>query len=201
MKRFSTLLTVFFFVFTFFILGCSSESKTLKISPPSLKFGDVNLGEFVTQDITLTNKYGKLLLITAISISGSNDYTITAGNILPINLDKNAIHTVTVKFEPTSGGPLVAMLSVLHDASTKAREVDLTGNGIPVARIDLSDTTFDFSKKIINRTHTHDLDIENIGTSDLEINNLSFTGLGAAVYSISAGGQHQLLSHLEQQQQ
>jgi len=186
MKRFSVFTIMFSIVILVF--GCSSESKTLNITPTSLKFGDVNLGEFVTQDITLTNKYGKLLLITAIGISGSNDYTITAGNILPINLDKNATHTVTVKFEPTSGGPLVALLSVLHDASTKARDVDLTGNGIPVARIELSDTTYDFSKKIINRTHSHNLDIENIGTSDLEINNLSFVGLGAPVYSISAGG-------------
>ena len=95
---------------------------------------------------------------------------------------------LTITFIPTSGGLISASLSIFHDASTKSKDVELKGVGVPVARIVLSDNTFDFDKKIINRTHTHDLNIENVGTSDLEINNLSFTGLGAAVYSISAGG-------------
>ena len=188
MKRFSILLIMIVFALSFVVLGCSSESKTLKTSPSSLTFGDINLGDEVTLDVILTNKYGKSILITSISIAGSNNFEITAGSTVPINLDKNATHTISVKFEPTTAGPLVATLSILHDASTKAKEIDLTGNGIPVARIDLSETSHDFNKKLINRTHTHDLDIENIGTSDLEIINLNFTGLGAGVYSISAGG-------------
>ncbi len=187
MKRYSVFTIIFVFALLFMVCGCSSDDKTLKITPSSLKFADVNLGDVVTFDLTLTNKYGKSILITSISIAGSNDFTITAGNAVPINLDKNAIHTVTVKFEPTTGGPLAAMLSILHDASPNPKEVNLTGNGIAVPRIKLSPTTYDFDKKLFNRTHTHDFEIENIGTSELNISNFGFTGAGAGAYSISAG--------------
>ena len=47
------------------VFGCSSDEKTLKISPSSLKFGDINIGDNVTQDLILTNKYGKFILITS----------------------------------------------------------------------------------------------------------------------------------------
>ncbi len=188
MKRFSIFTIMLVFALSFVVFGCSSDTKTLKLSPTSLKFGDVNIGDIISLDVTLTNKYGKLILISAISISGSNDYTITAGNTLPINLVNNATHTVTVTFEPTTGGQLVGLLSILHDASTKPKDINLTGNGIPVPRIKLTPTTYDFGKRLINRTHNNDIEIENFGTSNLEINNLSFIGLGATVYSISAGG-------------
>ena len=187
MNRCPVLSIMFILALSLMVFGCSTESKTLKISSSNLKFGDINLGDMVTLDLTLTNKYGKPILITAISIAGSNDYTITAGNSVPINLDKNAVHTVKVKFEPTTGGPLAAILTIIHDASAKSKQVDLTGNGIPVPRIKLMPTTFDYDKKLINRSHSHDFEIENIGTSDLSINNFSFTGAGASAYSISAG--------------
>ncbi len=183
-------LTVFcmLFVAGAIFVGCSSESKTLKLTPSKLDFGTVNIGDDFSIDVVLKNKYDKTMIISNISITGSNDYVITAGGTMPINLDKNAEHTLSILFVPTSAGTINGLLSIIHDASTKVKEVDLIGVGLPVPRIVLSDTTFDFDKKLINKTHTHDLDIENVGTADLEISNLQFTGLGASVYSISAGG-------------
>jgi len=177
---------------TFFIISilisCSSESKTLKVTPAKLDFENINLGDTLTIDVILKNKYGKSILITSVSIIGSNDFIITAGNTIPISLDKNAEHVVSIMFAPSAAGAFNAFLSITHDASTKPKVMDIKGVGVAVARIKLSDTTFDFGTKIINRAHTHDLDIENVGTSDLEISNLSFVGAGAALYSISAGG-------------
>ncbi|MCD4658126.1 MAG: choice-of-anchor D domain-containing protein [Planctomycetes bacterium] len=181
------LLCLMFFAFTIYV-GCSSESKTLKLTPSKLDFGTVNIGDTFSIDVVLKNKFGKPMIISNITISGTNNYVITSGGNLPINLANNAEHTLSIMFAPTAAGPIAGILTFVHDASTKAKEVDLEGNGLAVARIVLSDTTFKFDKKLINRTHTHDLDIENVGTADLVINNLSFTGLGATVYSISAGG-------------
>ena len=188
MKRFSIFTIMFVFTLSFIVLGCSSESKTLKVTPAKLDFENVNLGDTLTIDVILKNKYGKSILITSVSIIGSNDFIITAGNTIPISLDKNAEHVVSIMFAPSAAGAFNAFLSITHDASTKPKVMDIKGVGVAVARIKLSDTTFDFGTKIINRAHTHDLDIENVGTADLEISNLSFVGAGAALYSISAGG-------------
>ena len=183
-------LTVFcmLFVAGAIFVGCSSESKSLKVTPGKLDFGDVNLGDTFDVEVTLKNKYGKDVTISTMDIIGSSDYSITSGGTLPITLLKNDEHKLTITFIPTSGGLITATLSIFHDASSNSKDIELKGVGVPVARISLSDTTYDFDKRLINKTHTHDLDIENIGTSDLEISNLSFTGLGASVFSISAGG-------------
>ncbi len=188
MNRFSALLIPVIIFALSQVIGCSSESKTLKVNPSTMKFGNVNIGESVDMDLTITNKYDKDVMISDMTLVGSYDFIIYSGAVFPIDLLKGAEHKITIKFTPTSDGLLVSTLSILHDASAKEKLVEISGTGVKVARIDLSDTTFDFDKKLISRTHTHDLDIENVGTSDLEINNLSFTGLGAAVYSISAGG-------------
>ncbi len=176
------------FVGLFLMISCSSESKTLKVTPTKLDFGDVNLGEKFDIEVTLKNKFGKDVTISNLDISGSADYMIISGGTVPFSLINNDEHKFTIAFEPSTGGQITATLIITHDASVKTKEVEIKGVGVPVARIELSDTTFDFGKKLINRAHTHDLDIENIGTADLNISNLSFTGLGAAVYSISAGG-------------
>ncbi|MCD4656952.1 MAG: choice-of-anchor D domain-containing protein [Planctomycetes bacterium] len=188
MKRSSILTIMFVFAVSFMVLGCSSESKTLKLTPSKLDFGTVNIGDTFTIDVVLKNKYGKDILISNITISGSNNYAITAGGTLPINLYNNAEHTLSIMLTPITAGPIIGLLSIIHDASTKVKEADLVGVGLAVPRIMLSDTAFDFAKKLINRTHNHDLEIENTGTADLNISNLSFVGAGATVYSISAGG-------------
>ena len=183
--RFSQLLHI---IGLLLLISCSSDTKTLKITPSKLDFGDVNLGEIVDIEVTLKNKFGKDVTILNMNIIGSYDFIITSGCIMPIDLLKNAEHKMIVTFVPSLGGPNIATLFIAHDASNKPKEVGIKGVGIPVARIKLSDTIFNFDKKIINRNHTHDIEIENFGTLDLEISNLSFVGAGAAVYSISAGG-------------
>ena len=132
MKRSSILMIMFVFAVTFMFLGCSSESKTLKLTPSKLDFGTVNIGDTFTIDVVLKNKYGKDILISNIAISGSNNYTITAGGTLPINLDNNAEHILSIMLTPTTAGPIIGLLSIIHDASTKVKEADLKGVGLAV---------------------------------------------------------------------
>ena len=189
MRNYRLSLFLFVFLFGLVFLGCSSDSKTLSVSPSELAFGDVNLGDDVSMELLLKNKYGKNIIISSISLAGtgSGDFVIFSGNNVPVNLEKNATHKVEIEFEPTMAGPIDALLSIIHDGSTKPKNVPLSGNGIPVARIELSETTYDFDKKLINKMHTHDFTIDNIGTASLDISNLSFSGIGAANYSITAG--------------
>ena len=170
------------------IIGCSSESKELSISPSSLNFEDVNLGDFMDIDVVLKNKYGKDLVITTFSVTGSNDFAIISGGSVPLNLLKGASHNLTVRFEPNSTGVLGGLISILHDASAKPVEIELTGNGIPVARVVFSENNHDFKKTKNNTNRDYDFDIENVGTADLIIQAFTFTGTGATAYSIIAGG-------------
>ena len=59
MKHFSVFTIMLIFALSFMVFGCSSESKTLKVSPSKLDFGSVNLGDTFDIEVTLKNKYGK----------------------------------------------------------------------------------------------------------------------------------------------
>ncbi|MCD4656934.1 MAG: choice-of-anchor D domain-containing protein [Planctomycetes bacterium] len=171
-----------------FSIGCSTESKTLNLSPSSLNFGDIYLGDFQKLDVVLTNKYGRDLLITNLVFSNTTIFTFTSGNTLPLNLVKNNSHTLSIQLTPIAGGQINETLSIVHDASSKARMLNLTGNGVPAARMQINEKSNDFKIVRINTDKSFDFEISNIGTADMNINNLSFLGAGAVAYSIVAGG-------------
>ena len=95
----------------FLLASCSSETKSLKVSPSKIDFGNINIGDNVDMELTLTNKYGKDVFITDIGIIGSSDFAITAGATTPINMIKNATHKLTIKFTPTTNIPYNAILN------------------------------------------------------------------------------------------
>ena len=76
----------------------------------------------------------------------------------------------------------------MHDASIKEKEVSFTGNGIPVARIAVSEQNYDFKIVKNGTTKDYDFEIENYGTADLVLQNFNFIGMGSALFTVSAGG-------------
>ena len=172
----------------FLFAGCSSETKGLKISPSKIDFGNINIGEFVDVEVEIINKFGKDVFISDISIIGNSDFDIVSGGATPINLIKNEISKLTIKFTPTTNILANAILNIVHDATTKPKTIDIQGMGVKVARIDLQTTNFDFGPVLHQTTSDQDFDVSNLGTSDLQISSFYFTGSGAALYSVSAGG-------------
>ncbi len=168
-----------------FVLSCTSDAKTLTITPSKINFMEVYIGNTYDIEVTLRNKLRKDILITDLDIDGSNDFAITSGSNLPIYLLNNTAHKLTITFEPTTDGKIEATLSIEHDGSDNAKVVSLIGVGEPCARIVFSEQSCDFSQKSINKAHTHDFDITNSGTADLILNGLIFTGTGAAVFKVT----------------
>ncbi|MCD4658370.1 MAG: choice-of-anchor D domain-containing protein, partial [Planctomycetes bacterium] len=122
---------LFLLVFTA-LLSCSTDSKTLSLNPSSLSFGNVHLGDFLEKDIVVKNKYGKDILITNVDVTGSNDFVISSATVTPINLLNNNSITIKIKFTPSIAGPNNSTLSIIHDASTKAKTLNISGEGVAV---------------------------------------------------------------------
>ena len=180
--RFCILLSIVALLF-----GCSTTSKTLSVKPTGLDFGQVNIDDTVDKEITIKNKYGKEVQLNSIVLSGSNDFVITDGGVVPVLLDKNVEHIIKISYMPTTAGEAESILEIEHDASAKAKTVQIAGIGVPVPRIEILETTYDFDKKIINKAHTHDFVIENKGSDLLNVSAMTFTGTGSSAYSITAG--------------
>ena len=174
MKQTKVFIIIFVSIFVFTMLSCSSTTKTLKITPKILDFGNVNLSESSTLNLTLTNKYSKDVFITNINLSDVINYSIVSGAVLPINMSKNGIHEISIKYEPATGGIHDAQLFIEHDASTKPKVVEITGIGVPIPKILLSTQNIDFSTVLVGRDKTENITVENTGTADLILDSLQF---------------------------
>jgi Abnormal spindle-like microcephaly-assoc'd, ASPM-SPD-2-Hydin/NHL repeat len=101
-------------------------TEGLTVSPTSLAFGNVALGDSPSQTVTLTNNNGVAVGIGSIGISGSTTFTKT--KTCGSTLAAGATCTITVTFTPTS---LVAYSGSLNvtESSGAVHKVTLSGTG------------------------------------------------------------------------
>ena len=179
--------SIFVICFTLFLLGCSSDSKTLKLNPKTLDFGNVNLAEFSELNLDIINKLGKDITITNMDISGSYDYSIVSTGSVPAPMAKGETKTITIRFEPVNSGTANGLLTIKINETTKDYAVTLVGNGVPVPRIEVPVKSYDFGKILNNTTDSVDFTVNNVGTADLTLDQISLIGAGATAYSITSG--------------
>ncbi|SDF67069.1 beta strand repeat-containing protein [Terriglobus roseus] len=95
------------------------------VSPSSVNFGSIILGNAVSQTVTLTNVAATPLTITAVQASGGFTQTNTCGN-----LAVSASCTATVTFAPTAAGAASGTLTFTTTAVTSTTTVTLSGTGV-----------------------------------------------------------------------
>ena len=119
---------------------------TATLSTPSLTFGSTVVSSSSTgQTVTLQNSGNGPLLISGMSITGTNAtdfaYTTTCGSTLAAN----SSCTFAFTFTPQSTGARSAVFSVKSCVSPSAQTVSLSGTGAPTASLTLSAAPSNFS--------------------------------------------------------
>ena len=103
------------------------QAGTLTSSPSSLSFGDVNSGSTsAAQTVTVTNPGTSAVSVSSVGVTGNFTQTNTCGS----SIAAGGSCTVSVKFAPTSGGPLTGTLSVATSAPGSPLTVALSGTGV-----------------------------------------------------------------------
>lgn len=113
--------------------GCGSISGNsgLTVSPGSISFGSVSVGQSVTGSLTLTNTGSSAIQVTQMSLTGPSFSVI--GTTLPMTIAGGATSTVQVQFSPTSAGGATGQLTVGSNASSSGTAtVQLDGTGTQV---------------------------------------------------------------------
>ena len=104
-----------------------AQPGSLTASPGSLAFGDLASGSTsAAQSVTVTNPGSSAASVSSVSVTGPFSQTNTCGS----SIAANGSCTVSVKFSPTSGGPLTGSLSVASSAPGSPLTVALSGTGV-----------------------------------------------------------------------
>ena len=166
------------------------------------EFGTVQVGVTNEHTFTVTNDlqaigYLSLIGVPTVSVSGSGDFTVS---VQPgsTNLEPGAATTFTIRFAPTSAGPLSAVVSITNNDTDESPytfavqgqgfvgnpEMGVWGDGIEITSGDttpaVSDDT-EFGAAQVGITNYHTFTITNTGPGSLSLT-------GAPVVAISGSG-------------
>ena len=170
-------------------ISCDARITGLLVSPEEYDFKVVNLGDSKSYYFRVSNKSNDNFIVTNFSFMGiaANDYKITMGGNTPLYLQAGRAEILAIEFEPTAAGVRSARLMISHTGSNGVNQIFLTGLGLPVPRLNVSDTELDFKIVYVNILKTHDFEFENVGTSVSVISNILLEGSNTSLYCFPNG--------------
>ncbi|MCD4656389.1 MAG: choice-of-anchor D domain-containing protein [Planctomycetes bacterium] len=185
---------LYILLFTMFLssvlLSCgSTTSASISFEPTTHDFGSINIEESAQIDIIVSNKRKDSVTLTRITINNFEFYIIKGGTpstYVPGRTD----HIITVQYSPRlPGGIKNGILKIEYNFGLKPliMEIPLTGTAIPVPKINVNPTAYDWQDLLIRTTKTKDFVIRNIGTASLNVYSLIISGTDASLFTITAG--------------
>lgn len=107
--------------------GINANSPTLGVSPASLDFGTVTVGNQLSLPLTLSASNGAVT-ISSVNVSAS-EFSVV-GLTLPLTIASGQSVAITVVFLPQLAGTASGTLTLTSDAGNSPTSVGLTGTGI-----------------------------------------------------------------------
>ncbi len=158
-----------------------APSGTLSASPPSLAFGNVQVGNTASLYEALTNTGGSSVTISQANLSGAG-FSIS-GLTLPMTLAPTQSVTFTATFTPAAAGAASSTLTVVSNAANSPLNVALSGTGTSPGVLSVSPATLSFGNVTV-------------GSSVSLPGSLAATGTSVTVSSASVNNGQFVLSGL-----
>ncbi|WP_089717933.1 choice-of-anchor D domain-containing protein [Candidatus Entotheonella palauensis] len=160
------------------VTGTGEGVPELTISPLAIDFGDVLLGESVTETVQLENTGTGPLVLDTVAIIGDAAFTLETA------LEDNVLApgdtlTLEIAYGPTTEGESTGSLEISSNAANGSPQtVALDGNGVPAPEplIAVTPESVDFGGIEIEETVEADITIENTGDAVLSITEIALTG-------------------------
>src|SRR5271163_627214 len=164
----------------------STGSATMSLTPPSINFPSVVVGNTDTQAIIVTNTGTETLTVTQATLTGAQ-FSVS-GVSLPLSLGPGHQTTVTVSFSPTSAGSAPGSISITSNASSTPATIALSGTGVAATHLlAASPNSLSFGNVNDGSSSTLNVTLTNNGNSNATIASVAPTGAGFSINGLSAG--------------
>jgi hypothetical protein len=153
----------------------------------SLGLGASDIGSPVSANLTISNTGTATLNVSGISVGGG-DAGMFSVSPTTLSIASGGNQVVTVTFTPGSAGAKTASLAIAHDAPGTPTSVALGGTGEAVGQAVISTPiTVAFGDVEVGEVVTRTVSIANTGNITLDVSEVSITGTGNTVFSVSQG--------------
>ncbi len=188
----SGVLTVFSNAIADSVLGVPLKGRgiapDIDVSPDSIDYGGVAVGESADDTVTIRNLGDADLLLGTLSLTGvdTSEFSILAPDPSDSTVAPGDSTEAVVRFSPSSAGAKFATLVIPSDDPDEATvSVSLTGVGL-VPDIDVSPDSIGFGGVAVSQNADDTVTIRNLGDADLLLETLSLTGVDTSEFSILA---------------
>ncbi len=166
------------------------SAVNMSVSPGSVNFGNVNVGQSANQTITITNQASSTAALTGSVGTLSAPFSVESGGGT-FNLTPGQSVTVTVQFSPITAGTASAVLSITHNAANQNNPVlvAVSGTGISanVPIISVTPMSYDYGNVNVKKSRTGSFMVTYSGKANLTIST-SIKGTDASMFKITGGG-------------
>ncbi|MBZ5597925.1 MAG: choice-of-anchor D domain-containing protein [Acidobacteriia bacterium] len=166
-------------------LSGSGSGPQVKLQPNAINFGSVPVGmKSAAKTVTLTNSGTADLIISSITIGGSDPQDFAQTNNCPGTVPPSGSCTISVTFMPTTTGTRTGTVSIADNASNSPQTVSLTGKGTSAGGVTLTPNSLTFTTQLVGAaSRPQKITVKNTGTTAVTINSITITGPNAADFS------------------
>lgn len=174
------------------VSGSAVAAGTLTVSPVSLAFGNVQVGQSQVKAAKLTNPGGTSVTISQDSVSSAA--FMVSGLTLPITLSAGQSAMLNVTFSPTSTGAASGSVKVSGNSSltmnsssgSQATEptstvLSLSGAGTTDGQLAVTPASVSFGNVTVGSTQSQTVTVTNSGGASATISQTAVTGSGLSV--------------------
>jgi len=166
----------------------------LAVTPASVSFGTVKVGNNQSQPATMTNSGGSSLQVTQVTATGTG-FSVS-GLSFPVILASGQSQGFTVIFTPKSTGTVTGNLAIANTGSTPTVNVALSGGAQSAGALSPSPASLNFGSVQVGSNQALPQTLTNSGGSTVTVTQVNPTGTGFSVSGLSlpfnlAAGQSQ----------
>ncbi|MGA8489104.1 MAG: choice-of-anchor D domain-containing protein [Terriglobales bacterium] len=165
----------------------TSTNKTkpgqITVTPSSIGFGIVKVGNNQSQPATMTNSGGSSLTVSKVTATGAG-FSV-GGLTLPMTLASGQSQGFTVIFTPASAGTITGNLAIANTGSTPTVNVALSGGSQTAGAVTPSSSSLKFGNILVGSRQTLTETLTNTGGSSLTVTQVTPTGTGFAVSGLT----------------
>jgi Abnormal spindle-like microcephaly-assoc'd, ASPM-SPD-2-Hydin len=160
----------------------ATAQEMVQISPSSIIFSNVAVGQKVTQTATLINSGTDTVTITHLALTAAE--FMVSGLVTPLSIGPGQSAKFQVAYTGSTSGSASGTLSAMTSHGNSSGKTKLNGKSSTAgSQLSLSTTALNFGNVQMNGSSTQALGLKNSGQTDVQITQISVTG---AAFSVSA---------------
>lgn len=174
------------------VSGTGVAAGQLSVSPSSLSFGSLPIGNNQTLPATLTNVGNSSATISQATVTGAG-FTLN-GLSLPLTLAVGQSTSFNVVFAPQASGTVNGNVAIVSDAINSPLNLPVSGDGLAPGSLSANPPSVNFSNVVVGDNQSVSETLTNSSGSSVTITQAVPTGAGFSVSGLNlpvtlAGGQ------------